>query len=160
MRLHSSPLIPLACPASRRGPSEREGSVSSSLTLHLASIERRFTRDIALPQEPRHQARRSHLWQGRRVHGALSSLQLVRHAPSQFVVGASRRSAAPGSQYWSAARDGSAGVARLQRPELRSAMLSRVSRQASSVAFGSVMPNPSIERTRPGKPGRASHVKR
>jgi hypothetical protein len=160
MRLHSPPLSPFACPASRCGPSKREGSASSSLTRYLASIERRFTRDIALPQEPRHRARRSHLWQGRWVHSVLSSLRLVRHAPSQFAVGASRRSAAPGSQYWGAAGYGSAGVTCLLRPELRSTMLSRGSRQARSVACRSVMPNPSIERTRPGKPGRASHVKR
>jgi hypothetical protein len=160
MRLHSLPLSPFACPASRCGASKREGSACSSLTWHLVRQERRFTRDIALSQEPRRRARRSHLWQGRQIHSALSSLRLVRHAPSQFVVGASRRSAAPGSQYWSAARDGSAGVACLLRPELRSTTLARVSQQARPVAFGSVMLNPSIERTRPGKPGRASHVKR
>jgi hypothetical protein len=133
MRLHSLPLSPFACPASRCGPFKREGAVSFSLTWRMASVERRFTRDIAFPQEPRHRARRSHLWQGRWVHSVLSLLRLVWHAPSQFVVGASRRSAAPGSQYWSAAEYGSAGVARLRRPELRSTMLSRVSRQASSV---------------------------
>jgi hypothetical protein len=160
MRLHYSPLIPPACPASRCWPSKREGASSSSLSPHLVATERGFTRGMAFSQEPRHRARRSHLRQGRWVHSALSSLRLVRHAPSQFVVGASRHSAAPGSQYWSAAEYGSAGVARLSRPELRSTMLSRVLRQASSVACGSVMPNPSIERTRPGKPGRASHVKR
>jgi hypothetical protein len=154
MRLHSSPLSPFACTASTCGPFKREGWSSSSGPSEM------FTRDIALPQEPRHRARRSHLWQGRWVHSALSSLRLVRHAPSRFVVGASRRSAAPGSQFGGAAGYGSAGVARLRRPELRSTMLSRVSRQASSVAFVGAMPNPSIERTRPGKPGRASHVKR
>jgi hypothetical protein len=78
----------------------------------------------------------------------------------QVVVGASRRSAAPGSQYWSAAKDGSAGLARLRRPELRSTMLSRASRQASSVAFTGATPNPSMERTLSGKPVSASHVKR
>jgi hypothetical protein len=160
MRLPSSPLIPFACPASRCWPSKREGAASSSLTRYLARVERRFTRDIAFSQEPRHRARRSHLWQGRWVHSVLSSLRLVRHAPSQFLVGASRRSAAPGSQYGGAAGYSSAGVARLLRPALRSTRLSRASRQASSVACGSAMPNPSIERTRPGKPGRASHVKR
>ncbi len=40
----------------------------------------------------------------------------------------------------------------------------RVARLAAPCFIGSIQrkvpPNPSIERTRPGKPGRASHVKR
>jgi hypothetical protein len=148
MRLHSSPVLsPFACPASRCGPSKREGSACSS-------------REIAFPQEPRHPARRSHLWQGRLVHSALSSLRLVRHAPSQFVVGASRRSAAPGSQGFERCR------VRHRYARLYAQSCSTLRHMASpwhpgnTEAAPSVMPNLSIERTRPGKPGRASHVKR
>ena len=74
----------------------------------------------------------------------------------QSVIGASRRLS---SQLWGAAR-GSAGVARLSRPELRSTTLSRASRLGGRVLLGGAMLNPSIERTSPGKPGAASHVKR
>jgi hypothetical protein len=72
------------------------------------------------------------------------------------VVGASRRLS---SQFWGAAK-GSAGVARLSRPELRYTTLSRAAPPVSSVLCAGAMLNPSIERTSPGKPGAASHVKR
>jgi hypothetical protein len=75
---------------------------------------------------------------------------------SEFMVGASRRLS---SQFWGAAR-GSAGLAHLSRPELRSTTLSRASRLTSPVLLGGAMLNPSIERTSPGLPGAASHVKR
>ena len=75
------------------------------------------------------------------------------------VVGAPRRSAAPGSQSVGAAGYGSsvlplgeAGAVGSKRP--------RPYRLAPSVACHRAMPNPSIERTCPGKPGHASHVKR
>jgi hypothetical protein len=79
---------------------------------------------------------------------------------SQFVVGASRRSAAPGSRFWGAARGG-AELAHLPRPELRSTTHSRAARPVSSVVLGSAPPNYSIERTSQGlRPCAASHVKR
>jgi hypothetical protein len=76
------------------------------------------------------------------------------------VVGAPRRSAAPGSQFMGAAGYGSSGF----RLVVRSAPLAAgdpgfIVRPVLRLAIPA-MPNPSIERTRPGKPGRASHVKR
>ena len=93
--------------------------------------------------------------------GFLRSQSVVgasRRLMSQFVVGASRRSAAPGSQFV-----GAAGYGRcLSFGCYAAAVQSRVKFRASSSksACRSARPNPSIERTRPGKPGRASHVKR
>jgi hypothetical protein len=78
---------------------------------------------------------------------------------SQFLVGAPRRSAAPGSRSWGAARGG-AELARLSRPELLSTTRSRAARLVSTVVFGGAPLNSSIERTSPGKPAAASHVKR
>jgi hypothetical protein len=75
----------------------------------------------------------------------------------QVVVGASRRL---NSQQLSAAMEGSARSARAARPEYSAKENTGLSRLARSVTVPSVTPNPSIERTRPGKPGRASHVKR
>jgi hypothetical protein len=76
----------------------------------------------------------------------------------QAMVGASRRL---NSQQLSAAMEGSARSARVARSKKDSAEENTgPSRLARSVAAPSVTPNPSIERTRPGKPGRASHVKR
>jgi hypothetical protein len=76
----------------------------------------------------------------------------------QAMVGASRRL---NSQQLSAAMEGSARSARVARSKKDSAEENTgPSRLARSVAVPGVTPNPSIERTRPGKPGRASHVKR
>jgi hypothetical protein len=76
---------------------------------------------------------------------------------NESVVGASRPLS---SQLWGAAR-GSAGLARLSGPELRSSTLSRASRVASPALLGGAMLNPSIERTSKGlRPFAASHVKR
>jgi hypothetical protein len=76
----------------------------------------------------------------------------------QLVVGASRRL---NSQQLSAAMEGSARSAPLARlKRIAKDNTGSSSRLARSVAVPSVTPNYSIERTRPGKPGRASHVKR
>jgi hypothetical protein len=75
----------------------------------------------------------------------------------QVVVGASRRL---NSQQLSAAMEGSARPARPARLKYSAKENTGPSCLARSVAVPSVTPNPSIERTRPGKPGRASHVKR
>jgi hypothetical protein len=94
------------------------------------------------------------------VCSALSRQQFARHAPSQFVVGASRRSAAPGSQFVGAAEYGSFYVSLCRQAGAIGSRWSRPYRLAPSVARHPAMPNPSIERTCPGKPGQASHVKR
>jgi hypothetical protein len=75
----------------------------------------------------------------------------------QAMVGASRRL---NSQQLSAAMEGSARPARVARSKYSAKKNAGPSRLARSVAVPGVTPNPSIERTRPGKPGRASHVKR
>jgi hypothetical protein len=75
----------------------------------------------------------------------------------QVMVGASRRL---NSQKLSAAMEGSARSARAARRRYSAKENTGPSRLARSVAVPGVTPNPSIERTRPGKPGRASHVKR
>jgi hypothetical protein len=75
----------------------------------------------------------------------------------QSVVGASRRL---NSQQLSAAMEGSARSARMARQTYSAKEITGPSRLARSEAVQGVTPNPSIERTRPGKPGRASHVKR
>jgi hypothetical protein len=89
--------------------------------------------------------------------GAFALHRLVRQAPGQSVVGASRRLK---SQQLSAALDGSASTASVPRAEYITQENAGVSRLARSVAVPSAMPNYSIERTCPGKPGHASHVKR
>jgi hypothetical protein len=159
MSLCSLPLIPFACEASRGLPFGREATVYSSFDQLLASPERRPSKDAAFFQASAHRAR-SHLWQVWLDRSVLSSPQLVRHAPGQFMVGASRRSAAPGSQYGGAAEYGSAGLARLRDLEVRSAKLAPPYHLGNTEAAPRVMPNYSIERTSPGKPGLASHVKR
>jgi hypothetical protein len=75
------------------------------------------------------------------------------------VVGASRRSAAPGSQSVESRRHRRRALS-LRR--VASGSISAGLHRASWIlrTRARVMPNPSIERTRPGKPGRASHVKR
>jgi hypothetical protein len=79
---------------------------------------------------------------------------------SQFEVGASRRSAAPGSRSWGAAKGG-AELARLSRHELRSTTVSRTARLVKPPVLRSAPPNYSIERTSQGlRPCAASHVKR
>jgi hypothetical protein len=74
------------------------------------------------------------------------------------VVGASRHSAAPGSQSVESRRH------RRRAPCQRWYAPANPGRSApcrlGHRARPRAMPNPSIERTRPGKPGRASHVKR
>jgi hypothetical protein len=86
--------------------------------------------------------------------------QVLACRQSQSVVGAPRRSAAPGSRSLGAAEYGSLGPKRCREAGVIAGKKCRPYRLASSVAHQSAMPNPSIERTRPGKPGRASHVKR
>jgi hypothetical protein len=76
---------------------------------------------------------------------------------SQSVVGASRRLE---SQSVGAAEYGSLGPARCLRAGAVGTKKSKPYRLASSVALHRAMPNYSIERTSPGKPGAASHVKR
>jgi hypothetical protein len=98
----------------------------------------------------------AHLWQTRSV-GALALSRRVRQAPGQWLVGASRRLK---SQRLSAALNGSARSASVARAQYIAQENARVSRLASSVVVPSAMPNYSIERTSPGKPGAASHVKR
>jgi hypothetical protein len=92
--------------------------------------------------------------------GSFALHRRVRHAPGQSVVGASRRSAAPGSQQLGAATRGSAGSASVSRPRPIGSSGSRASRLARPESVPRVMLNPSIERTLPGKPVSASHVKR
>jgi hypothetical protein len=159
MRLRSMPLSPFACEASRGLPVGLEAPVPFSFAQPLASLERRLLKDAAFFQAPAHRAR-SHLWQVWWVRSTLSSPQLVRHAPGRFMVGASRRSAAPGSQYRGTAEYGSAGLACLRGLEVRSAKLAPPYHLGNTETGPRAMPNYSIERTRPGKPGRASHVKR
>jgi hypothetical protein len=69
----------------------------------------------------------------------------VRHAPGQSVVGASRRSAAPGSQQLGAATRGSAGSASVSRPRHIGLSSSPASRMAAPQSVPRVMLNPSIE---------------
>jgi hypothetical protein len=89
---------------------------------------------------------------------------------SRLVVGASRRF---NDQRLGAAVEGSAGPVRVPAPERLQRRTRRLAksahipkenagcpRLARPVAMPRAMPNYSIERTRPGKPGRASHVKR
>jgi hypothetical protein len=97
--------------------------------------------------------------------GSLGSWRLVvaRAWPARsqsVVVGAPRRSAAPGSQFVGAAGYGSSEFCLV----VRSAPLAAgdpgfIVQPVLRLAIPA-MPNPSMERTRPGKPGRASHVKR
>jgi hypothetical protein len=75
------------------------------------------------------------------------------------VVGASRRSAAPGGRSVGAAGYGSLVLSR-RRVGAIGSKRSGPYRLASSEARHGALPNPSIERTSPGKPGAASHVKR
>lgn len=76
---------------------------------------------------------------------------------SQSVVGASRRLV---SQDVGAAEYGGSGSARLAWAVGMGCKRAKPYRSEPAVAMQSVMPNPSIERTCPGKPGQASHLKR
>jgi hypothetical protein len=89
---------------------------------------------------------------------------------SRLVVGASRRF---NGQKLGAAVEGSAGPARVPAPERLQRRTRRLAKSAQvpqenagcprlarPVAMPRAMPNYSIERTSPGKPGAASHVKR
>jgi hypothetical protein len=96
-------------------------------------------------------------WHSTASPGVLALGWRVRHAPGQSVVGASRRLK---SQLLGAATEGSADLESVPRPRHIAQENARVSRLARSEALPGAMPNYSIERTRPGKPGRASHVKR
>jgi hypothetical protein len=81
-------------------------------------------------------------------------------ASNQVVVGASRRSAAPGGQSIGAAGYGCSSLS------LRASTVVVVAKSGGFFVFtGSgpcqrVMPNPSINRTCPGKPGHAVYLKR
>jgi hypothetical protein len=97
--------------------------------------------------------------------GSLGSWRLVVARPcsarsQSVVVGASRRSAAPGSQFMGAAGYGSSEFCSVVRSApLAPSAPGFIVRPVLWLAIPA-MPNYSIERTRPGKPGRASHVKR
>jgi hypothetical protein len=96
-----------------------------------------------------------------RVAGAVSRTRGLTRSLGfcMSMVGASRHSAAPGSQSVESRRHRRRALGPClyaSESELSlSAML-----PSSHRAWSRLMPNPSIERTRPGKPGRASHVKR
>ena len=125
MRLRSAPQSQLVCEASR--PFESGAFVATSRLRGARCLPRKLNTSPA-PHRGVEQEE---------GHGRVASEPRVRDraaCQSQSVVGASRRSAAPGGQYWGAAR-GSAGLAHLFRPELRSTMLSRSSRLATSVAL-------------------------
>jgi len=76
------------------------------------------------------------------------------------VVGASRRSAAPGGQAVGAAGYGSSRLSLCRGAVVIGGRRSRPYRLASPVARQRAMPNPSINRTCPGKPGHAGYLKR
>jgi hypothetical protein len=144
-------------------PIHAADSASASASLRFAMLGK-FTAQghevVSFFRASRRWASKCHLWQGRLVHSALSSLQPVRHAPSQFVVATSRRSAAPGSQFGGAAGYGSSGFRLVVRQApLAASAPGLIVRPVLWLAIPA-MPNPSIERTSPGKPGAASHVKR
>jgi hypothetical protein len=126
----------------------------------LASSPRRGNEGVSLFRASRRLRQEKPSWQGRWFHGRLAVARTCSARSQSVVVGAPRRSAAPGSQFMGAAGYGSSG----RRLVVRSAPLAA---GASGLIVQPVlwlaipaMPNPSIERTRPGKPGRASHVKR
>jgi len=96
-------------------------------------------------------------WLARGLKSVLAVRQGVRHCSGQLVVGASRRLV---SQQWGAAMNGSARPVRLSRSEYIAKETAGPSRLARSSAMPRAMPNYSIERTLPGKPVSASHVKR
>jgi hypothetical protein len=91
---------------------------------------------------------------------AVNSSQCRTGGQCQFVVGASRRSAAPGGQAVGAAGYGSSAFSSCREARTIGNRRSTVYRLQSSGAGQRARPNPSIERTSPGKPGLASHVKR
>jgi hypothetical protein len=97
--------------------------------------------------------------------GSLGSWRLAVTSTSSarsqtVVVGAPRRSAAPGSQFVGAAGYGSSGFCSVVRSApLAASVPGLIVRPVLRLAIPA-MPNPSIERTSPGKPGLASHVKR
>ena len=76
------------------------------------------------------------------------------------VVGASRRSAAPGNHLVGAAGYGSSGSALRREVGVLGSKRARPYRLWPSVPAHRLMLNPSIERTCPGKPGHASHIER
>ena len=102
-------------------------------------------------------ARQSQHWQGTVASGVLSLHRCVRHAPGQGVVGASRRLK---SQSVGAAVSGGGSFTVCARPLMHALRESCRAARVTPRPLHRVMLNPSIERTRPGKPGRASHVKR
>jgi hypothetical protein len=77
----------------------------------------------------------------------------------KFVVGASRHSAAPGSQSVESRRHRRRALGRRWYASAKSLASTAVPSWPHR-ALSRVMPNPSIERTLPGKPVSASHVKR
>jgi hypothetical protein len=147
--------LPVVCLASRCAP-QCPGQEALEARYHRASLGRP-AQGLRPPRE-----------------GALSLPRRGRHAPGQWVVVASRRSAAPGSQELSAAMEVSAGPACaassarmatkspcLAKPERLPIQNAGSSRSGEAAASPSVMPNPSIERTSQGlRPCAASHVKR
>ena len=114
------------------------------------------------------QCKQQGIWQGKaafshatanqtRVPSGRKRRQCPEGQESQSMVGASRRLE---SQVVGAAEYGSLGPALLPSTVAVGSKRSRLYRLAPTGAAQSVMPNPSIERTCPGKPGHASHVKR
>jgi hypothetical protein len=101
--------------------------------------------------------RQSQHWQSTVASGVLALHWCVRHAPGQGVVGASRRLK---SQSVGAAVSGGESFAVCARPLMHALRVSGRAARVTPRPLHRVMLNPSIERTRPGKPGRASHVKR
>jgi hypothetical protein len=99
----------------------------------------------------------AHLWQGRSSVCALALRRRVRQAPGQWVVGASRRLK---SQSLGAAVSGGGNFAVCARPLMHALRVSGRAARVTPRPLHRVMLNPSIERTCPGKPGHASHVKR
>jgi hypothetical protein len=141
LSLRSEPKYERVCVASRRG-----SEANAPLAQHRGSA----LRNAAFGQAGT-----------RRLAGAVHRTIATSRSFGFFmsVVGASRRSAAPGSQFVGAAGYGSVVLLAVEVGAVGNTQ-ARPYRPASSVACQRAMPNPSIERTRPGKPGRASHVKR
>src|ERR1041384_4381549 len=115
--------------------------------------------DVSFFLASRRWSQKCRLWLSRVVLSASAAPACSARSQS-VVVGASRRSAAPGSQLW--ALPGTAALlSRFFGKPLRLApgVPGLIVLPVLRLATGA-MPNPSIERTCPGKPGHASHVKR
>jgi hypothetical protein len=160
MSLRSAPQIQVRFTGARSsGASLCQGSV------HFAVVPWPTSKKVVL-------ASRRSSWRedGRDCH-ASAPVRCHRTAgESRLVVGASRRFS---SQRLGAAVEGSAGPARVPAPERLQRRTRRLAKSAQvpkenagcprlvrPIAMPRAMLNPSIERTSPGKPVAASHVKR